>query len=112
MSMDDMYEQQYQQEKRDRYVEYQRMLHEFGAKILTLKNDMEIIKNNYQNQIDMMESRGLVQEIVNPIREKYQTFSLKVEHLEDMIDRHSQKVSDQNEILQGLILMALIGGGE
>ena len=55
----------------DNYENHIRILNDFNQNLLALKRHIEIIKDKYKRQIDVMENVGFVNNIIDPLRNKY-----------------------------------------
>ena len=56
----------------------------------------------------MMENAGFITNIIEPLRNKYQTFSLKIEEIDRQLKRYDQKIEIQIESLNSAIARARI----
>ena len=94
--------------EKDNLENHVRMLKDFKQDLLSLQREMKIIRDKYKKQIDMMENAGFVTNIIEPLRNKYQTFSLKIEEIDRQLKRYDQKIEIQIERLHSAIARARI----
>jgi hypothetical protein len=90
----------------DSYENHIRMLEVFEASINRLKEYSDSSKEQYAKQLMSMEGAGFVQNITNPLQQKYQEFSSKIRKLHSMIEEHKRKINIQKEALQQLSQIA------
>ncbi len=94
--------------QKDNLENHVRMLKDFKQDLLSLQQEMKIIRDKYKKQIDMMENAGFVTNIIEPLRNKYQTFSLKIEEIDRQLKGYDQKIEIQIERLHSAIARARI----
>jgi len=92
--------------QKDNYENHLRMLKDFKQNLQVLKRHIEIIREKYKKQIDAMESAGFVEDIINPLRNKYQVFSSKIDEVDRQLAQHDQKIELQTEALNTLKVIA------
>lgn len=90
----------------DSYENHIRMLEVFESNLARLKEYSNSSKEQYAKQLMAMEGAGFVQNITNPLQQKYQEFSSKIRNLHSMIDEHKRKINIQKEALQQLSQIA------
>lgn len=102
-----LYDKQYERMiMNDNYDNQLRMLGDFEQNLLTLKRTIQDLRDKYKRQIDVMESAGFFEDYIAPLRERYQTFSSKIDQLESLIAQHNSKIELQQEALTTLRAMA------
>lgn len=94
--------------QKDNYENHIRMLKDFKQNLLALKRHIQVIKEKYKKQIDVMESAGFVENIISPLRNKYQIFSSKIDEVDRQLAQHDQKIEMQTEALNALRAIARI----
>ena len=82
------------------------MLKDFKQNLLALKRHIQVIKEKYKEQINAMERAGFVENIINPLRNKYQIFSSKIDDIDRQLAKHDQKIEMQTEALNTLRAIA------
>lgn len=82
------------------------MVQEFQEKLMPLRKYLIEIRDEYKKQIDIMEARGFVSNIISPLRTKYQTFSLKISEIERHLESDNKLLEKPKEELQRLITTA------
>jgi len=92
--------------QKDNYENHIRMLKDFKQNLQALKQHIKVIREKYKKQIDAMENAGFVENIINPLRNKYQTFSLKIDEIDRQLAQHDQKIKMQIEALNSLRAIA------
>lgn len=90
----------------DSYENHLRALESFRTNLSALKRYTSTIKEQYARQLLAMENAGFVQNITQPLQNKYQLFSTKLDQLDALIDEHNCKINIQKEALEQLTLMA------
>lgn len=90
----------------DSYENHMRMLEVFESNLERLKDHSNSSKEQYAKQLMAMEGAGFVQNITNPLQQKYQEFSNKIRNLHSMIDEHKRKINIQKDALQELSQIA------
>ena len=86
----------------DHYENHLRMLEDFKQNLLTLRRYNIEIRDKYKQQLDRMEGAGFVQNIIQPLRDKYQIFAVKIEEIERLMQQHEQKIEMQKQALNTL----------
>lgn len=94
--------------EKDNYENHIHMLQDFKQGLVTLKRNLQIINEKYQQQIDMMEGAGFVEDIVNSLRQKSQAFSAKIEEVNRQLEEHNHKIEMQTEALTALRTIAKV----
>jgi len=104
----DTFDKQYEGAKmqQDNYENHIRMLENFKQNLLALKRHTLVIRDKYKKQIDVMESAGFVENIITPLRNRYQIFSSKIDEIDRQLEQHNQKIEIQKEALNTLIAIA------
>jgi predicted RNase H-like nuclease (RuvC/YqgF family) len=92
--------------KKDKYANHIQMLKDFKQNLLTLKRNIQGIREKYKKQIDTMENSGFMEETITPLRNKYQVFSSKIDEINRQLARHNQKIEMQTEALDALRAIA------
>jgi predicted nucleic acid-binding Zn-ribbon protein len=92
--------------KKDKYANHIQMLKDFKQNLLTLKRNIQGIREKYKKQIDAMENAGFMEETITPLRNKYQVFSSKIDEINRQLARHNQKIEMQTEALDALRAIA------
>ena len=88
--------------RKDNYENHIRMLNHFKELLKSLRAYIKTIKEKYKYQIDYMEEAGFVENIVEPLRNKYQVFSLKIDDMEELLKTYEEKINKQIEGLNYL----------
>lgn len=100
-TLDDL-DKQYKGKKmieKDNIGNHIRMLEDFRGNLLILKPKIIEIRNDYQKQIGMMEKAGFFEDIIIPLRKKYQIFALKVNDIDKEIMSHQKEINRAISIL-------------
>lgn len=92
--------------QKDSYEKHIRMLKDFKQNLQALKRHIQVIREKYKKQIDVMESAGFMEETVTPLRNKYQIFSSKIDDIDRQLAQHDQKIEIQTEALNALRAIA------
>lgn len=92
--------------QQDNYENHIRMLENFKQNLSALKRHIVVIRDKYKKQIDVMESAGFVENIITPLRNKYQIFSSKIDEIDRQLEQHNQKIEIQKEALNTLRAIA------
>lgn len=90
----------------DNYENHLRVLEDFRNNLLALKRYTINIRDKYAQQLLAMENAGFVQNITQPLQNKYQLFSNKIDQLDALIDEHNRKINLQKEALEQLAQIA------
>lgn len=90
----------------DSYERHIGVLENFRNNLIALKRHTTDIKERYSQQLMAMENAGFVQNITQPLQNKYLLFSQKIEQLDALIDEHNRKINIQKEALEQLAQMA------
>ncbi|CAM5196335.1 hypothetical protein [Alishewanella longhuensis] len=90
----------------DSYERHIGALEDFRRNLLALKRHTTNIKEQYAKQLLAMENAGFVQNITQPLQNKYQLFSNKLDQIDVLIDEHNRKITTQKEALEQLAQMA------
>jgi SMC interacting uncharacterized protein involved in chromosome segregation len=86
----------------DNYENHRRMLEVFESNLIKLQSYSQDIKEKYAKQLLAMESSGFVGNITNPLQQKYQKFSSKINDINTMIEEHKRKINILKESLDYL----------
>ena len=91
----------------DHYQYHINLLEVFTQQLITLKDYLEnSIKPNYGKQIAAMSAAGFVQDYIEPLQNKYQHFTHKIDQLNTTIEQHQQEIQRQKEALEQLKAIA------
>jgi len=85
------------------YEKHLAMLVGFRQQLKVLKGQIEQTAEQYRVQINGMEKAGFMKNHIEPLRTRYATFRVRVEELEDLIVMQTRKITQHEEIIQGLI---------
>ena len=94
--------------QKDSYENHILMLETFKQNLQELKRHLELLREQYKKQIDVMENAGFVQNIIEPLRNKYQIFSAKIDEIDRQLAQHDQKIEIQIEAFNSLRATARI----
>lgn len=94
--------------QKDSYANHISMLENFKESLQGLKREIKLVKEQYKKQINAMESAGFMEETVAPLRNKYQTFSSKIDKIDKQLAQHDQKIEIQKEALNAIRATARI----
>ena len=94
--------------QQDNFENHVRMLQDFKQDLLALQREMEVIRDKYLKQINMMENAGFVTNITEPLKNKYQIFSSKIDDIDRQLTRYDQKIEIQIDSLYNSIARARI----
>jgi hypothetical protein len=90
----------------DNYENHLRALDDFRNSLMALKHYTITARDNYAKQLMAMESAGFVQNITQPLLNKYTLFSHKIDTINQLIDAHDNKLVIQKEALKQLAQIA------
>ena len=90
----------------DNYDNHLRMLEEAKTVLASLKRYLFEIEAKYKRQIEAAEGAGFVQNYTDPLKEKQQRFAAKVEHLTAMIEQHTSRIDQQEQVIHSLKSLA------
>ena len=86
----------------DHYANHLRMLDEVKTVIQSLRKHLDGLDEQYQHQVQQAEQVGIMQNYTAVLEQKRRYFSAKIEALSQMIERHENKIEQQQDIIQGL----------
>jgi len=90
----------------DRYENHLRMLNEVRQNLVSLKRYMSERRDEYKQQINSAGSAGFEQDYIEPLNEKYHSFSQKLDNMTSLLERHDNYIEKQEANIQRLIAMA------
>jgi len=90
----------------DNFSNHLRMLNEVNTNLTSLKRYMNDMRENYKKQIDVAENGLFLEDFTNPLKEKHQRFSGKVDGMISQIDRDLGKIKNQQEHIQRMMQIA------
>ena len=90
----------------DNYENHLRALDDFRNSLRALKQYTLTARDNHAKQLMAMESAGFVQNITQPLLNKYTLFSHKFDAINQLIDAHDNKLIIQKEALEQLAQIA------
>ena len=88
------------------YENHLRMLSDVKRQLVAMKKQLEVTKESYLKQINAAQAAGFMENYIDPLRERYEVFSSKIEHLDNVIKRHESVISDHEAKLHRLIEVA------
>ena len=94
--------------QKDNLENHVRMLQDFKQDLLALQREMKIIRDKYNKQINMMANAGFVTNITQPLQNRYQIFSSKIDDIDRQLTRYDQKIDVQIDSLYNSIARARI----
>jgi len=94
--------------QKDSYKNHIQMLIDFQKNLQPLRQYLNDLREKYKKQIEVMENAGFMEETITPLRNKYQSFSSKIDEIDRQIIQHNQEIDRHKEELYKQIATARI----
>jgi len=88
------------------YENHLRMLAGVKSQLVAMKKQLEVTKESYLKQINAAQAAGFMGNYIHQLREQYEVFSSKIEHLDNVIKRHESVISEHEAHIHQLIAVA------
>ncbi|CAA6812891.1 MAG: Unknown protein [uncultured Sulfurovum sp.] len=88
--------------EKDNYENHITMLLDFKQNLVALQRHIQVIKEKYQKQIDVMENAGFVEDIILSLKHRFQAFSSQIDEIDRQLMEHNHKIDVQKETLTTL----------
>ncbi len=90
----------------DSYEHQISMLNEFKDTLFSLRTSIEERKNDYKRQIEASKNAGFVSNYTNVLEQKFLQFSIKLDNIKNLIERHNNYIDIHIKELEQLKIRA------